>query len=89
MSTLIAFYNSEGCVGRCDAKCYNAKTPSCDCICAGINHGVGYHDAQANTLLLALEWARRYNEDHPPKDGAKGVAIHSPFDLLQRTLWPD
>lgn len=28
-------------VGRCDAKCYNAKGPDCHCICGGANHGVG------------------------------------------------
>ena len=25
MTTLISVYNSEGCVGRCDARCYNAE----------------------------------------------------------------
>jgi hypothetical protein len=37
MTTLIATYNSEGCTGRCDAKCYEAVTPGCDCICGGCN----------------------------------------------------
>lgn len=41
MTTLIAVYNSDGCVGRCDARCYLAKTPECDCICGGKNHGAG------------------------------------------------
>lgn len=41
MATLIYVGNSEGCVGRCDAKCYDAKHPDCDCICGGKNHGVG------------------------------------------------
>lgn len=41
MSTAIAVYNSEGCVGRCDAKCHNAVEPACDCICGGRLHGVG------------------------------------------------
>lgn len=49
MTTLIAVYNSEGCVGRCDAKCYNAKSPDCHCICGGANHGVGKQKAMDNT----------------------------------------
>jgi len=27
VTTLIAVYNSEGCVGRCDARCYEAAEP--------------------------------------------------------------
>ncbi len=34
---------------RCDAKCYNAREPDCDCICGGMNHGVGLQQAQENT----------------------------------------
>jgi len=30
MTTLIAAYNSDGCIGRCDAKCYNATEPECN-----------------------------------------------------------
>jgi hypothetical protein len=39
--TLIEVRSSEGVVGRCDARCYNAVTPDCDCICGGRNHGKG------------------------------------------------
>jgi hypothetical protein len=38
--TLIAVYTSEGYIGRCDAKCYTATVPTCDCICGGANHEV-------------------------------------------------
>lgn len=48
MSTLIYVGNSSGCVGRCDAKCYDARTPDCDCICGGKNHGAGRQQAQQN-----------------------------------------
>lgn len=48
MTTLISRYNSEGCVGRCDAKCHEAKSPLCDCICGGANHGVGHERAVEN-----------------------------------------
>ena len=53
MATLISAGNSEGTYGRCDAKCYMAKHPKCDCICGGRNHGVGLVKAQANTAELA------------------------------------
>lgn len=39
MCTLIAVYNSDGCVGRCDARCHKATTPQCHCICGGRYHG--------------------------------------------------
>jgi orotate phosphoribosyltransferase len=41
MTTVLAVYDSEGCVGRCDARCHEARTPDCDCICGGRYHGVG------------------------------------------------
>lgn len=41
MVSLITVHNSDGCVGRCDAHCYMAKSPRCACICGGKNHGVG------------------------------------------------
>lgn len=52
MTTLIAVYTSEGCVGRCDAKCYDASEPDCDCICGGRNHGKGIQQALENTAEL-------------------------------------
>lgn len=58
--TLIAVYNSEGCQGRCDARCYEASTPDCDCICGGRNHGAGLQRAQGNTHELAEEWLKEY-----------------------------
>lgn len=53
MTTAIAVYNSDGCVGRCDAKCHNASSPDCDCICGGRLHGVGAGSAvEQNTRDL-------------------------------------
>ncbi len=66
MTTLIAVYNSEGCVGRCDAKCYEAAEPDCDCICQGRNQGAGKQQALDNTRELAegwLEHARAAGQD--------------------------
>lgn len=53
MTALITTYTGDGCVGRCDAKCYHAWGPECHCICQGVNHGVGRQEAIANTRELA------------------------------------
>lgn len=47
MTTAIAIYDSDGCIGRCDAKCHDARTADCDCICGGRLHGVGARNALA------------------------------------------
>ena len=65
MTTLIATYNSEGCTGRCDAKCYAATTGSCDCICGGLNHGAGVEQATENTRERADEWIAAWKQVHP------------------------
>lgn len=49
MTTVLAVYNSEGVVGRCDARCHDAVTGDCDCICGGANHGRGTAFAIDNT----------------------------------------
>lgn len=64
MATLIAVYNGERCVGRCDAKCYNAKHTKCTCVCGGRNHGVGLKEAVDNTQDMAKELLERYAEDN-------------------------
>jgi hypothetical protein len=56
MTTLIAVYNSEGCVGRCDARCYDAAEEPCECICQGRNHAAGRQQAIDNTRELAGSW---------------------------------
>ena len=60
MTTLIAVYSSDGLVGRCDARCYLANQPDCDCICGGRNHGAGVQKAIDNTRELAQHWLREY-----------------------------
>ena len=56
MTTLIAVYDGDGrCVGRCDAKCYNAEEPECQCVCGGRNHGKGLQQALDNTREWLLE----------------------------------
>jgi len=48
VTTVLAVYNTKGCVGRCDANCHDAKHSTCTCICNGENHGVGFVCAEAN-----------------------------------------
>lgn len=45
MTTAIAVYGSDGCEGRCDAKCHTATSAECDCVCGGRLHGVGSSQA--------------------------------------------
>ena len=42
---LIEVRDNNGVVGRCDARCYEAGTPRCRCVCGGVNHGVGLNAA--------------------------------------------
>ena len=45
--------------GQCDARCYNAKTPTCICCCGGANHGVGLQKAVENTRIMIYELERK------------------------------
>lgn len=83
MSTLIAVYNSEGCVGRCDAKCYEATHPECDCICGGRNHGAGKQKAMENTHELVEGWLEEYAERKGLTDYRAELGLE-----LQPTLFP-
>jgi len=65
MATIFAVYNSEGCVGRCDARCHEATQPECKCICGGAFHGVGSKIAREDRKTLTddeiLESAKELN----------------------------
>ena len=50
MTTLIVAYDKSGPIGRCDARCYDAKGDRCRCICGGRNHGVGLRKALDNAV---------------------------------------
>ena len=65
--TLIAIYNTDKkMIGRCDARCYNAKGEDCSCVCClGINHGKGYDEARKNTSEQGERLAREYEVSHP------------------------
>jgi len=64
MTTLLAVYGSDGLIGRCDAKCYEATHPECACICGGCNHGVGRSRAIAQTRQQALAWVSTFTQAH-------------------------
>lgn len=70
MTTLIAVYNSQGCAGRCDERCYAAIGETCDCICGGRNHGAGLEQAADNTRQLAESWMDAYSQSHHLPTGA-------------------
>jgi hypothetical protein len=53
--TLIEIRRADGTlVGRCDARCYNATNPECECCCGGKNHGRGVERAVAQTREQAF-----------------------------------
>jgi hypothetical protein len=87
MVTLISYQSSGGDQGRCDAKCYDAREPDCDCICGGRNHGAGREQATGNTRELAQSWvkrARANGQDVSHVELALTV-MHEPlFDLATR-----
>lgn len=68
--TLIEQYSGDGrLIGRCDARCYEAKHPRCDCICGGRNHGAGFNKALENTRAMFeedLPAGARVVDDLPP-----------------------
>ncbi len=58
-ATIMTAHNSEGCYGRCDARCHKAAHPDCDCICGGRYHGVGSSKKAQEMLTddwLGSEW---------------------------------
>ena len=83
MTTLLYVGNSSGCVGRCDAKCYDARTPDCDCICGGKNHGVGRKQAQDNVERQFLgDTLDNLVKDYEARHGVKVSRV----EVLQAAL---
>jgi hypothetical protein len=62
--TLISVYTSEGCIGRCDSKCYEATERECACVCHGANHGRGITKAMEQTRVMAERWVTTYATQH-------------------------
>ena len=69
-------HGKEGKEGQCDARCYNAKTPTCICCCSGKNHGVGLKQALQNTQQMTEELLKK-----------TGVTV-SDLEKIQKTLNP-
>ncbi len=65
MTTLIAVYSSDGCEGRCDARCYEAEGDVCVCLCQGVNHSAGRQRAEANVREYAATWLEQWTAAHP------------------------
>jgi hypothetical protein len=82
MVTLIAVYTSDGCEGRCDAKCYDADQDECDCICGGRNHGVGKLQALDNTRELAESWI-----EHVRANGQDVSRLELAVDAMHEPLF--
>jgi hypothetical protein len=84
MVTLISYSNSGGEQGRCDAKCYEATKPECDCICGGANHGAGLQQAIASTRELAQSWINHAQETSQDVTGfcLATEATHEPLFAL-------
>ena len=81
--TLMEMHNSDGLVGRCDAKCYEATHPDCDCICGGMNHGAGRQKALDNTREHLKSMIEKYAEEKGLKDFETLIG----FEVLQNKLF--
>ncbi len=83
--TLISSYASDGeCLGRCDARCHDADSPpgTCDCICGGMNHGVGLAKARENTQKHCDEWVEEMKRKH-----GEYTTTQATLDALQGNLF--
>lgn len=71
MTTLITVGDNYG-SRRCDAKCYDAESSECDCVCNGRNHGAGLQQAQENVK----QYAEKILAEHDK------VIIETPLGLV-------
>jgi len=82
MTTLIALYNSDGCIGRCDARCHDAHHDRCTCICGGKNHGVGLDQATKNMNELGEIWLEGFAEQrHRAEQQGKNLQLRLPLNI--------
>ena len=80
--TIISAYDRGTMYGRCDASCYDGTKTDCDCICGGVNHGVGLTRALANTAAMSDNWLKRdRNSRH-----SRSIAFDMPL-ISQRNLF--
>jgi hypothetical protein len=65
MTVLMKTHTSGGHTRVCNAACYNAKGPVCECICGGANHSKGLEQAQRNMQEHGAELLARAAEHQP------------------------
>jgi hypothetical protein len=65
MSTLIELLYNGHQAASCNAQCYNSKSAICDCICNGLNHGVGLQAAIDRTRRDGARYVAEYVAAHP------------------------
>jgi hypothetical protein len=65
MPSLITLRDNGHAAASCTARCYNATSPVCDCICNGLNHGVGLQAAIERTRREGAKAVAAYVADHP------------------------
>lgn len=90
MTTALAVYSSDGCEGRCDAKCHTAQEPECDCVCGGRNHAKGSSQQVIadqtkdwfGSLEAAEAWAREHGIAQPDIRGRK--AAEKPLESVRQ-----
>lgn len=81
MSTMISTRSSSGESRRCDAKCHDATEEKCDCVCGGINHGVGEKQAADNTKELAERMIETIKQQDPAVQVSLGEQLRQ-IDLF-------
>ena len=65
MPVLMEVRNASGVVGKCDARCYEARSDHCNCVCGGANHGIGLYEARQQTAAKAGDWMQAYRDLDP------------------------
>jgi hypothetical protein len=65
MKFLLALTCSNGLTYACGPGCYNGTSSLGDCVCGGINRGVGRPIAAQNVRASFKAMAARWQEKHP------------------------
>lgn len=89
MTKLLTYVDDLDLARHCDAHCYNATSKRCKCICSGLNHGVGYQKAVANTRDLPDDWTPAFPEANSPNSFHVNLAKLLPEPALQLDFWPE
>lgn len=75
-STLLALYLGRDLVGRCDVNCWGGTDARCECLCNGLNHGIGLDAAVEQTRRMVDEWIMWHREQGMIFDGIElGIPV--------------